>query len=217
MSYVVGPGWGLDFYSFVDPVINEENPNGKYDPREKWGFYVNDVSDRIGLGVCTWFETPESEISSNLLIMAEQSGSEPGTISNDADTYVNHTFDPAWTAVGADTEELLIDYPFVYPYGIGVCRVDGNFSMRPDSYLMAESDDESLYTISISRNNVENPKTNIMVAPMKNELVQLEDGLYMATNSGAWLQPFDGGEWMVYPKSTLAMNEGNIYTLSCVI
>lgn len=208
IDYINGPGWGMDSSVGMSALINAETPWGFYDPTLMFGIHINDVSERIHLGIGTWVGTPEFDMAKTLIMIAEQAGSESGTISNDAAAYSVRTFDPAWTAAGAGTNDLIAEYPndlnWITPYGYAIRRVSGDLNRLTSGSIMVTSKNPEIYSMAFSRNQIADPTVHLLVAPTKTELVKVGSDVVQTTNFGTWQQPFNEGEWLVYPQTALA-------------
>lgn len=209
IDFIMGPGWGIDKSNTMSALINEETPWGFYDPTQYLGIHINEVSDRIHLGIAAELGTPEYDMARTLLMSAEQAGSEEGVISNNPLEYVVRDFTPAWTPDGSDTNSLIEQYPddlgWVTPYGYALRRMGSDINRLTGGMIMTDSRDVEIYKLAFSRNNLENPYVHFLVAPIKKELMKSGSEVIQTTNVGAWMQPFDEGEWIVYPDSDLAM------------
>ncbi len=209
LDYVVGPGWGLDSSISMTPVIHAETPWGFYDPTKLLCININDVSDRIHLGIGTWIGTPEYEEANTLIMMAELAGSKSGVVSNDVAEYKMREFKPAWTAAAQDTEKLIQEYPeeldWIAPYGFAIRRVAGDTNRLTSGAIRLESKRSEIYRLGFSKNNINDPMVHLLVAPTKTELVKIGSNVVQTVNYGAWQQPFGEGEWIVYPQTSLAM------------
>ena len=209
IDFIAGPGWGIDKSNTMSALINAETPWGFYDPTKMFGIRINDVSDRIHLGIATELGTPEYDLARNLLMSAEQAGSHDGILSNDPSAYVVREFNPAWTPDGADTESLIAEYPdqlgWISPYGYALARMAGDSNRLTGGAIRTESKNPYIYKMAFSRNRIADPYVHFLVAPTKTELVKSGSEVIQTVNYGAWMQPFDEGEWIVYPESGLAM------------
>ncbi|MDE6669361.1 MAG: hypothetical protein K2K26_06740, partial [Muribaculaceae bacterium] len=204
IDYINGPGWGMDSSVGMSAVINAETPWGFYDPTLMFGIHINEVSERIHLGIGTWVGTPEYDMAKTLVMLGEQAGSESGTISNDIAAYSVRKFDPAWTAAGTDTNDLIAEYPneldWVMPYGYAIRRVSGDFNRLTSGSIMTTSKNPEIYSMAFSRNQIADPTVHLLVAPTKTELVKVGSDVVQTTNFGPWQQPFNEGEWIIYPQ-----------------
>ncbi|MDE5872051.1 MAG: hypothetical protein K2H22_08930 [Muribaculaceae bacterium] len=209
IDFIAGPGWGIDKSNTMSALINAETPWGFYDPTRWFGIRINEVSDRIHLGIAAELGTPEYDLARNLLMSAEQAGSQDGVISNDPSAYVVREFNPAWTPDGVETESLIEEYPdqlgWVSPYGYALRRMAGKSNRLTGGAIRTDSKNPEIYKIAFSRNNITDPYVHFLVAPTKTELVKSGSDVIQTVNYGAWMQPFDEGEWIVYPGSDLAM------------
>ncbi|MDE5878013.1 MAG: hypothetical protein K2H47_11025 [Muribaculaceae bacterium] len=209
IDFVMGPGWGLDTSNTMSALINAETPWGFYDPTLRLGIHINEISDRIHIGIATELGTPEYDMAATLLMSAEQAGSEEGIISNNPLEYAVRDLTPAWTPDGADTNSLIEQYPdelgWVTPYGYALRRMGSDINQLTGGAIMTSSRDINIYKFAASRNNIEDPRAHFLVAPTKTELIKSGSEVIQTVNVGAWMQPFDEGEWIVYPDSELAM------------
>lgn len=213
LDYIVGPGWGLDSSNSMTPVINSETPWGFYDPTKLFCININDVSDRIHLGIGLWIGTPEYDEANTLIMMAEQAGSKAGIVSNDAAQYRVREFNPSWTAAGKETEKLIEQYPneldWINPYGYAIRRVAGDNNRLSSGAIRTESKRPQIYRMGFSRNKIDDSLVHLLVAPTKTELVKIGSDVIQTVNIGTWQQPFDDGEWIVYPQISLAMTSNS--------
>lgn len=209
IDFIAGPGWGIDKSNTMSALINAETPWGFYDPTNWLGIRINDVSDRIHLGIATEIGTPEYDLAKNILMSAEQTGSQDGIVSNDPSAYVVREFNPAWTPDGMNTNSLIEEYPdqlgWVSPYGYALRRMASDSNRLTGGAIKTDSKNPDVYKIAFSRNKIADPYVHFLVAPTKTELIKSGSDVIQTVNYGAWMQPFDEGEWIVYPESGLAM------------